>query len=170
MNDIHNRRLPEPADDRDRKLLADVQEHGWHVLGIQAGNGGPDFAYSIGLYQTFNHPELIVFGLDFGTMHTMINNVGDLVRAGHRFGDFDESDDVLENFSVSFRAVAQRHYQEHFGYALWFYHPHPFPVLQCVWPDAQHRYPWDECFNPNLASLQPLLADVALWRFHPCKN
>lgn len=170
MNDIRNRALPKPEDDRDRKLLADVQGHGWHVLGIKADDGGPNFAYSIGLYQTFNHPELIVFGLDFGIMHSMINNVGELVRAGQRFGDFDDSGDVLQNYKVMFRVVEQRHYQEHFGYALWFYHPYPFPALQCVWPDSQHRYPWHECFNPNLVSRQPLLADAALRRFHPGKN
>jgi hypothetical protein len=170
MIDLRSRRLPAPTDDRDRKLLADVEGHGWHVLGVQSEDDGPDFAYSVGLYQRFNHPELIVFGLDVDVMHTMINSVGELARAGHLFADFDESDDVLEKYNVMFRVVERRHYREHFGYALWFYHPFPFPVLQCVWPDSQHRYPWHPSFNPNLVCRQPVLADDVSWFFQAGKN
>lgn len=35
---------PAPEDDHDRKLLADVQEHGWHVVGVEADAEGPSFA------------------------------------------------------------------------------------------------------------------------------
>jgi hypothetical protein len=31
--------LPEPADDHDWKLLADVQGHGWHVIGVEEDEG-----------------------------------------------------------------------------------------------------------------------------------
>ena len=29
--------LPEPADDHDRKLLADVRRQGWHVIAVEDG-------------------------------------------------------------------------------------------------------------------------------------
>lgn len=59
--------MPTPADDNDQKLLDDVQGHGWHVIGVEADNEGPAFAYSIGLYQTFGHPEVVVFGLSISS-------------------------------------------------------------------------------------------------------
>jgi len=79
MKDKNGRKLPKPTDDRDRKLLADVQDPGWHVIGIEADDEGPSFAYSIEIYHTFSHPEIIVFGLDIPVMHCMINAIGERV-------------------------------------------------------------------------------------------
>jgi hypothetical protein len=71
------RPLPTPTDDSDRKLLADVQEYGWHIIGVEQDEEGPAFAYSIGLYHTFQHPEAILFGLDVKVMQQIINGIGD---------------------------------------------------------------------------------------------
>ncbi|OAI48434.1 hypothetical protein AYO44_06885 [Planctomycetaceae bacterium SCGC AG-212-F19] len=162
--------LPVPQDDRDRKLLADVQRHGWHVLGVESDDEGPGFAYSIGLFHTFRHPEIIVFGLAVKVMHPIINAIGELVRKGSQFEHLDEAGDVLGGYNVCFRTVERMHYREYLGYARWFYQGDDFPVLQCVWPDKQHRYPWHPEFNENLASRQPLLSEEKSWPFQEGKN
>jgi hypothetical protein len=41
--------------------------------------------------------------------------------------------------------------------AAWFYGAGSFPALQLVWPDRAHRLPWEEGFDPDLWSFQPLL-------------
>ena len=43
----------------DAKLLADVEEYGWHVVKILDTQGTPAWAYSIGLYENFHHPEIM---------------------------------------------------------------------------------------------------------------
>lgn len=108
---------PEPADEHDRKLLADVERHGWHVLGIAEDEEGPAFAYSVGLYRSFGHPEVIAFGLAIPALHRLVNAVGEQARSGERFGHLDESGDVLHGYNVAFRAVEPRHYREYLGYA-----------------------------------------------------
>ena len=45
----------------------------------------PGWAYSIGFYRTFNHPEIVVFGLNSQLMHSIINSVGDDIRDGKSF-------------------------------------------------------------------------------------
>ena len=60
-------------DGRDRDLLLRLEQHGWFVMKVGAGDGEPAFAYSLGLFENFNHPEIILFGLDLDTMHTLIN-------------------------------------------------------------------------------------------------
>ncbi len=165
-----NGNLPEPADENDRKLLADVEGHGWHVLGVEEDEEGPAFAYSIGLYYNFKHPEVIVFGLPVRVMHLIINAVGEEVRSGKRFEHWDESDDVLDGYQVAFRTVEPRHYREFLGFARWFYRGDDFPVLQCVWPDSQHRYPWHPECKATLSHRQPLLSDDKSWPFHEGKN
>src|SRR4051812_23358833 len=104
---------PEPADEHDRKLLADVERHGWHVIGVEEDEEGPAFAYSIGLYRSFGHPEVIVFGLPVRVLHRVINAVGEEVRSGERFGHLDESGDVLQGYNVVFRTVKRGHYPEY---------------------------------------------------------
>jgi hypothetical protein len=153
------RNLPEPADDHDRKLLADVEQHGWHVIGIEQDDEGPAFAYSIGLHHNFGHAEVIVFGLPIPVMHQVINAIGERVKSGMQIIHLDESCDFLEGYNVAFRTVERRHYPEYLGYARWFYRGDDFPDLQCVWPDSRHRYPWNPEFNATLVSRQPLLCD-----------
>jgi hypothetical protein len=166
----HAADLPEPADDHDRKLLADFGRHGWHVVGVEEDEEGPGFAYSIGLYRSFGHPEVIVFGLPVRVMHRTINGVGEQVRSGERFGHLDEAGDVLEGYNVAFRTVKRRHYADYLGYARWFYRGDDFPALQCVWPDSAHRYPWHPEFDAALSRRQPVLSDDTSWPFQEGRN
>jgi hypothetical protein len=149
--------LPTPEGAGDRKLFADVKKFGWHVIKVAPDDEGPAFAYSIGIYHSFQHPEIVIFGLDVTDMHRMINAIGEAIRSGSRFSDGDESDAALEGYNVLFRRVEMRHYREHFGYARWFYQGDEFPVLQCVWPDSKHRYPGNRRFDANIKDLQPVL-------------
>jgi hypothetical protein len=161
---------PEPADEHDRKLLADVGRHGWHVIAVGEDEEGPGFAYTIGLHRSFGHPEVIVFGLPVPVLHRVVNAVGEQVRSGERFGHLDESGDVLDGYNVAFRAVERRHYPDYLGYARWFYHGDDFPALQCVWPDSRHRYPWHPEFTAAFAQRQPLLSDDTSWPFQEGRN
>ena len=69
----------------DEKLVADVKEYGWHVVKIVEKDETPGWAFSVGLYKNFNHPEIVVFGLNDEVAHFLINAIGGEVRAGKRF-------------------------------------------------------------------------------------
>jgi hypothetical protein len=69
----------------DQQLLGDVADYGWHVLKVLDQPDVPGWAYSVGLYQNFAHPEVIVFGQDIDLMHSMIHAIGDSVRSGKTF-------------------------------------------------------------------------------------
>jgi hypothetical protein len=43
------------------------------------------------------------------------------------------------------------------GYALWLYGEDEFPVFQCVYPDLNHRFPWDDSFDTTRRDRQALL-------------
>jgi hypothetical protein len=161
---------PVAEDEHDRMLLADVEQFGWHLVGIEQDNEEPAFVYSVGLYQTFKHSEILVVGLSVDVMFGMVNWLGEAVRRGKRFEDLDESGDVLDGHDVAFRSVEQRHYKEYVGCALWFYRGSDFPLLQCVWPDNCHRYPWHTDFPAALKWRQPLVGQHGNWPFHEGKN
>jgi hypothetical protein len=170
MTRPRKRTWPKPADAGDEQLHRDVREHGWHVVLIEADAEGPGFAFSVGLYETFGHAEVILFGLNVGVMHRLINAIGEQIRAGERYEHLHEADEVLESHNVCFRTVERRHYREYLGYALWFYQGDSFPALQCFWPDVESRYPWHPECSRAIAALQPILSDDKSWPFHEGRN
>jgi hypothetical protein len=160
---------PYPADDHDRKLLADIDQYGWHVVVIEKDDEGPGFAYSVGLGHSLGHPEFMVIGLAIDVMLAIVNTAGELVRGGKNFKHLDDSGDVLDSFNVAFRQVDKCHYHEYFGFARWYYKGDEFAVLQIVWPNSQHRYPWHAGYPAALRARQPILSKSS-WPFHEGKN
>jgi hypothetical protein len=71
----------------DAKVLRDIQRVGWHITGVfaQKNEKGPEWAFSIGLFHSFQHPEVVVFGLPFGRCMEIVTVVGKEVQAGKRY-------------------------------------------------------------------------------------
>src|SRR5262245_58366688 len=82
---IPERQLPVPEDDRDHKLLADIARVGWAVLAITEDDDGPGYAFSVGLFHTLGHPEIVLMGLRPETAQRLINLMGEAIRGGQRF-------------------------------------------------------------------------------------
>ncbi len=60
-------------------MRSDVEKFGWHVLKIFSDTeSAPSFAYTVGLEKTFDHPELVIFGLNdnLELMHKVLNSLG----------------------------------------------------------------------------------------------
>lgn len=158
------------TDADEQRVIDDVNTHGWHLVGIEDDPEGPGFVYSIGMFHTLGHPEIIIFGLSTEAMCQIVNGIGDEVRRGAKFQDWHESDQILDGYSCMFRTVPTDVYPEYLGYAMWFYRPEPFPVLQCVWPDKHHRYPWQSNCQAEACESQPILSQQIGWSFDAGKN
>jgi hypothetical protein len=141
----------------DAKVLADVKRYGWHVVKILDKDQSPGWAFSIGIYKNFGHPEIILFGLDSELMHLVINTIGDEIKAGRKFDVEGRYYDLIDTYACTFMPVQHAWYDAFLGYANWFYDGTDYPVLQCFWPDRDHRYPWEPKFNPHWLWAQPLL-------------
>ncbi len=141
----------------DEQVVADVKEYGWHVIKILDTDDTPGWVFSIGLYETFDHPEIVVFGLNDETALYVINAVGEAVRKGQRFEIDGLYSDLIETYSCTFKPVNSVWYHDFLGYANWFYGGEDYPVLQCIWPDRNQKFPWEPEFNANWVWAQPLL-------------
>jgi hypothetical protein len=146
-------------DEHEAQTLADIDRFGWTVLKV-SNDRGPDFAYSVGLFRTLSHPEIVMFGLPLDVMHRLINDVGELARTGTRFVAGQITDEFLDGYDVTFRTVPEFQYAGHFGWANWLYGGADYPVLQMVYPDKQRRYPWQEGVAAAFREGQPVLADI----------
>lgn len=65
-----------PQDEGEAKLLADLKDPGWHVIGVTEDEEGPGFVYTIGLFHNYQHPEIIAFGLDVPILWQIVNVIG----------------------------------------------------------------------------------------------
>jgi hypothetical protein len=150
----------EGLDEADRKLIADVERVGWHVVLIPEQDGTPGWAFSIGLWRSFGHPEFVVFGLPLELSGQVINALGQRARAGETFAAGADAVDLLAGVRCTFRRAQRRWYPPFLGYARWYYRGDEFPVLQCIWPDKKQRYPWDAEFKREWLWAQPLLFET----------
>jgi hypothetical protein len=125
-------------------VLSDIKRVGWHTLGVSTrqGEDGLNWAFSIGLYHSFGHPEVILFGLPVQTCMEVVNLIGRHVKEGtHYESDHDYADILPDPFRCAFKNVQRSQYRDHVGYALWFYESEEFPLLQCFWPDKTVQVP-----------------------------
>jgi uncharacterized protein DUF4262 len=117
-----------------------IDQHGWGVLGI-AGEQDP-FSYTVGLQDSFQHPELLLSGMKRELGGSVLNSAGAAIREGERFRAGDLSEAVLEGYPVAFALVPIDFYYEEFGALKTWRDGFEFTVLQCVWPDREGRFPW----------------------------
>jgi hypothetical protein len=116
--------------------------------------------YSVGLLETFGHPEVIVFGLIGEAANCALAGLIDrFPRKGATMplnepidGVFKELPAILKSVpamvGAPYALIAQaeataRHV--------------PFSLVQLVWPDLLGHFPWEQDFDRSFVELQPQL-------------
>jgi hypothetical protein len=140
----------------EKKLVDDVEKYGCHILQVRPQQPIPGWSYTIGLYENLQQPELIVVGLKPDLAASVLNAAAQLMKEGARFREGQRASNLIANVDCEFRE-AEQHWARHImGYALWFYRQDQFPVLQCIYPDLNNRFPWEDGFEKTWRSRQPL--------------
>lgn len=140
----------------------DIASAGYTVAAIIADESGCDWAYSIGLHHSYDHPELLVVGIDAPVAGAVIEVLGDAVANGRRIQD---GEAVCLDGGLEFRA--------HEVDALWCGNGDWFNLgrevvasswgerwprsIQLVWADEHGRYP-EQPGDPSWSLRQPLLS------------
>lgn len=143
----------------DLALLADVAERGWHVFAAEPA-GEVARAFTVGLFRSFDHPELAVLGLPRAEAVGALDRLAARVREGERVSPEDVVEGVVDGRLATFRAIPPRRYAAWLGYAVWYHDGARFPALQCVWSDAERRFPWDPWFPRAARAGQPVLYEA----------
>ena len=141
----------------DARVQADIARFGWHLVMIPPAPDSPGWVHTIGLAGQLGHPELIVFGNDFTVLCPLLNALGERVRGGARLEAGSALDGVVEGFPIAFREVAPKWVEPFLGNAAWHYRRERVAALQCFWPDAGGRFPWQPGFDETWREAQPLL-------------
>jgi hypothetical protein len=158
------------CDSVDDKIIGDVNTVGWSVVMIEATEYLPSFAYTIGLWKNYSHPEIIIFGLSVKTFHTVLNIAGEDIKNGKRYTTDTQYSDFFEEGNSQIITVDQRNIKDYFGYAIWFNNGAEFPAQQLVWTDRNNKFPWQEGYEDEFIYRQPLLDRNADFKFREVKN
>lgn len=147
-----------------------IEKFGLSVVMLQSTGYLPSFTYSVGLWQTYNHPEIICFGLKTDLMHAIINDVADLIKNGKKITSGLEYDNIFKDSRVQFLDVDKRNLGDYFGVAIDYYNSKDFPALQLIWTDKNDKFPWEYGFQEDFKYFQPLLDRNADFKFREEKN
>jgi hypothetical protein len=74
-------RLPHQIDQYEAWQRETIRRHGWALQAVLGDEESPPFVYTVGL-AGFRHPELILFATTQATAAAVLNELGELVRAG----------------------------------------------------------------------------------------
>lgn len=137
-----------------------VRKHGWYAASIY--DGDPPFLYTIGLMQTCNHPELIVFGLEANNAHDLFSELIQDIHASKPLltrGVFTLSSN--EEHRIGIRTVHPTQHQLYLGFAMGYCRytgrPGDLQALQVFWPDAGGKFPFEVGCDLDVFRLQPRL-------------
>ena len=94
--------LPQPEDDFDERLVADVRNHGWHCV----------------LVADEDHRELVLVGR-WERAHAILAEAVDLIAGSRRLAPGEVSDQMLQGYEVRFGPVSDEQRVELLTYADW---------------------------------------------------
>jgi hypothetical protein len=138
-------------------ILSQVSSAGWAIPGVLGDGLTPSWAYSIGLWASFGHPDVAAFGLPLGELALIVKSLCLRVADEECLDIGDEIDGAhparlaIRDVHDSWRTTPLFHASDQFhGYI------RP-PILQVVWADQDGKFPWDQRLQPALADVQPRL-------------
>ena len=146
-----------PTNPIEEKVIENVRAGGWFVALIPPEGGAPPWGFTVGLYENFQQPEIVLVGLPPQVMHAILNGAGEMAMTEQLTAGL-RTDQLLQGLSCEFQNVDKLWYPALLGIAMWYYEGDSFPVLQCLWPDRTGKLPLEEGYDPKLLAIQPNLA------------
>jgi len=152
------------------KTKLNIEKFGLQVISVTSTGYSQPFSYSIGLWETYGHPEIICFGLPSDLAHAIINDVAELIKQGGKFETNQDYSKIFKASRAAFLKVDKRNIDDYFGVACEYYKDKEFETLQLIWTDRNDKFPWEENFEEEFLYKQPLLDRNAEFKFNEPKN
>jgi len=150
-------------DDLEKIVIANINEFGWHCVNVIEDDSHPCWSYTIGLYETWEHPELIIIGRSRATSHEMLKTIADDIELNSPPDLTDPNGHQLPGLRCHFLEVLPCYSSDYVGFALSFYRKRHFPLYQIVWPNIDGLFPWHPHAPKHFKEWQPLLGNFLLF-------
>ena len=123
-------------------IQENIEKYGWQYQYVFDENEeNPSFSYTIGLEESYSHPEIMIFGLKREQMHNILSDLVRDIKEGRKFEpDVKTGDVVSGNFEVIFKPLKQELFSEYVGIAVDYYKK-SFRAYVMLWPDKHNILP-----------------------------
>jgi hypothetical protein len=112
------------------KLNYNVKTYGLQVQHVFGDESGPNFSYSIGLFETYKHPEILIIGLSQSLCQIVINNMAEDIKNGKQYLPLKFYTDILDDFDCYIVQVDQSNNGEYVVQAEQYYGNSDFELVQ----------------------------------------
>lgn len=147
-----------------------IKQFGFSVILIEPTDYLPGFAYTVGLMQTWQHPDMICIGLPVKTLHEVINNAVALLKERGPLPTNIPYPDIFDTIPAQFIRVKDEWLRDYVGYAINYYKTVTPEFIQLVWPDRNEHFPWEKEYDEDLVHIQPLLDRNVDFKFMEARN
>lgn len=131
------------------QIARHINDFGFSVMGVFGGQGSPPFAYTVGLTETYNHPELLVVGMGQKTAAILFNAIAAKLKSpGGLIIDGDIMTDIA-NLPIAFKKIS-RGMASHYAFQClyWYAGKKVQPeFMQMVMSDRSGNLPWSEDYD-----------------------
>ena len=125
-------------------IANNVLTRGYHLINVlgDSRKEQPTVTYSVGLFHTFGHPEIVMFGvpkeLSNVVLDTLIKSWVIEQKQNFMAG---ETYRGITNRPAEFTIIPQNLIDTHLTGCRWFYSNFEFPVLECIWGTKTLKLP-----------------------------
>jgi hypothetical protein len=146
----------------DQEIAQSIEINGWHAIAVEDGETA--FVYTCGLQYKYEHPDLVVFGLNSKTAYAILSPMIESIKNGSSFLQDGPYEGIL-NVPISLRAVHESQHEIYFGYSMghrrFVGQAGTLIVRQVFWPDKNGHFPFEIGCDQKVCQLQPRLELIA---------
>lgn len=146
--------------DHSTKIKSDIKKYGVHIVHVLAEDEDPNFSYTIGLFEKYQKPEIIMIGQSQELHQLILNNIAYDYKEGRILTVGTLEDNILDDYQCMIVEVDKKHYEEYLGIGIDYYKGDKFPVMQIIWPTQSGMFPYDKEAPDGFKDWQPVLGKV----------
>lgn len=155
------RRLQQMSEDQE--IAQSIERNGWHAIAVDGAD--ISFVYTCGLQYKYEHPDLIVLGLNPKAAHATLSYMVEAIKNGQSFKQDGAYSEIM-SAPIFMRGVHQSQHEIYLGYAM----AHRRSIgqagtliaRQIFWPDKNKLFPFEIGCDPKVCQAQPRLDLMAL--------
>lgn len=120
-----------------RQILYRLNQHQSYLVSQCDGNENLNHFYSVGLWNSFRHPEIMIIGLPERDGMRLLSDMQNLIKLGQTPTVGSPLGQGYDCYPVQLEPICDREMIRQFlPMADWFYKGDSFPVLQLLWSNA----------------------------------
>lgn len=150
------RPAPEGIEPHAKMVWDKVESCGWAVVYTSSKADALGHAYTVGLFENFSHPEIMIAGMPQLPSAVALNHLALRVSRGENFEDIHPQAGVLAEGMARFTAMHPAWVQRLMGMNELYTPLADLPAIQALWPDDEGVFPDEPGCDASAFTRQPV--------------